>query len=209
MAFDLQEQEQIDSLKAFWNQWGKWIAAAVAGLAIGYLGYKGYGLYQAKQTEAAAAVYSDVETAMQSQDLARIKTEVARIEADYAATPFAPRAAFLAAKVAFDKNDTAYSVVQLTWISEHAKEPSLVALAQLRLASVLIDEKKYDAALLQLNRAHDAAFDALYFDAKGDVFTLKGDKDGARDAFKAALAKLAGDAPSRQYIQTKLDALGG
>lgn len=209
MAFDLQEQEQIDSLKIFWNQWGKWIAAAVAGLALGYLGYKAYGLYQAKQIEAAASVYSNVETAMQGQDLARMKTEVAHIEADYAATPFAPRAAFLAAKVGFDKNDLKYAKAQLGWAAEHAKEAPLVALAQLRLASVLMDEKNYDAAIAQLNRAHDAAFDALYFDAKGDVFTLKGNKDGARDAFKAALAKLAGDAPSRQYIQTKLDALGG
>jgi len=209
MAFDLQEQEQIDSLKIFWNQWGKWIAALVIGLALGYLGYKGYGLYQAKQVEAAAQIYSDVETAVQSQDLAKVKTVTAHIETDYAATPFAPRAAFMAAKVGFDKNDTAYAKTQLTWASEHAKEPPLVALAQLRLASVLLDEKQYDAALAQLNRAHDAAFDALYFDAKGDVFSIKGDKGGARDAYKAALAKLAGDAPSSQYIQTKLDALGG
>jgi predicted negative regulator of RcsB-dependent stress response len=209
MAFDLQEQEQIDSLKIFWNQWGKWIATAVAVLAVGYLGYKGYGIYQAKQVEAAAAVFSEVDAALQGQDLAKVKSTTARIEKDYAGTPFAPRAAFLAAKAGFDKNEPAYAEAQLNWVVANAKESSLVALAQLRLASVLMDEKRYDAAIALLNRAHDAAFDAAYFDAKGDVLILKGDKGGARDAYKASLAKLAGDAPSRQYVQTKLDALGG
>lgn len=209
MAFDLQEQEQIDSLKAFWNQWGKWVAAAVAGLALGYLGYKAYNLYQARQIEASAALYVSVEQAARSQDLAAAKRAAQGIEAEYPASPYAARAAFLAARTAFDKNDLDFARAQLTWAATHAKEPALVALAQLRLASVLLDQKQYDAAIAQLNRAHDASFDALYYDAKGDVFTLKGDKGAARDAYKAALAKMAGDSPSHQYVQTKLDALGG
>jgi predicted negative regulator of RcsB-dependent stress response len=206
MAFDLQEQEQIDSLKAFWSQWGKWIAAVVVLLAAAYIGYKGYGMYQARQVEAAAAVFSEVDGALQAQDLARIKSSTARLEKDYAATPFASRAAFLAAKAGFDKNDAAYAEAQLNWVAANAKETSLVALAQLRLSGVLMDQKRYDAAIAMLNRVHDAAFDAAYFDAKGDVLFLKGDKGGARDAYKASLAKLAGDAPSRQYVQMPWEA---
>ncbi|MBV8046252.1 MAG: tetratricopeptide repeat protein [Paludibacterium sp.] len=209
MAFDLQEQEQIDSLKVFWNQWGKWVVAGVGCLAIGYLGYKAYNLYQARQVEASAAVYVSLEQAAGAQDLAKVKAGAASIEADYATSPFAPRAAFLAAKAGFDKNDLAYARDQLNWVATHAKEPALVSLAQLRLANVLLDQKQYDAAVAQLNLAHEPAFDALYFDAKGDVFAIKGDKSAARDAYQAALAKLASDAPSREYIQTKLDALGG
>ncbi|BEV73845.1 MULTISPECIES: tetratricopeptide repeat protein [unclassified Paludibacterium] len=209
MAFDLQEQEQIDSLKVFWNQWGKWIVAGVGCLAVGYLGYKAYNLYQSRQIEASAAIYATVEQAAGAQDLAAIKRGTASIEADYPASPYAARAALMAAKAGFDKHDLAYASEQLSWAATHAKEPSLVALAQLRLASVLMDQKQYDAAIVQLNQPHDAAFDALFFDAKGDVFSLKGDKAAARDAYKAALAKLGNDAPNHDYIQTKLDALGG
>lgn len=209
MAFDLQEQEQIDSLKASWNHWGKWVAAVVGCAAIGYIGFKAYTMYQARQVEASAAIYVSVEQAARSQDLAAAKAAVVRIEADYPTSPYAARAAFLAARTAFDKNDAAFARAQLSWVTAHAKEPLLVTMAQLRLASVLMDQKQYDAAIAQLNLAHDPAFDALYYDAKGDVFTLKGDKGAARDAYKAALAKLAGDSPSHQYVQTKLDALGG
>jgi len=209
MAFDLQEQEQIDSLKIFWNQWGKWIAAGVLALAVGFLAYKAYLLYQAKQVDAASVIYSSVEQAAAGQDLAQVKAQTASIEKDYATTPYAPRAAFLAAKLGFDKNETDYVKAQLSWVVANAKEPSLIALAQLRMAAVALDQKQYDVAIAQLTAAHDAAFDALFFDAKGDAFSLKGDKDGARDAYQAALAKLAADAPNRQYVQTKLDALGG
>lgn len=209
MAFDLQEQEQIDSLKASWNQWGKWVAAGVGCLAIGYLGFKGYSLYQAHQIEASAGVYVSVSDAVNAQDLAKVKLATASIEADYPTSPFAARAALLAAKAGFDKNDLGYARDQLTWVSTHAKEPVLVSLAQLRLASVLVDQKQYDAAVSELNQAHDPAYDALYSDAKGDAFSLKGDKAAARDAYKAALARLGSDAPNREYVQTKLDALGG
>lgn len=209
MAFDLQEQEQIDSLKVSWNQWGKWVVAGVGCLAVGYLGYQAYSMYQSRQFAASAAIYVSVEQAVREQDLAKIKGSVASIETDYPSSPYAPRAAFLAAKAGFDKNDLTYARTQLTWVSTHAKETALVSLAQLRLASVLLDDKQYDAAIAQLNLAHDPAFDGLYFDAKGDVFSLKGDKSAARDAYKAALAKLGSDVPNRAYIQTKLDALGG
>ena len=83
------------------------------------------------------------------------------------------------------------------------------AIARLRLASLLLDQKTYDAAIAELNKEHPAGFDALFLDLKGDVLVAKGDAAAARDAYKSALAKLVGDSPNRQFIQTKLDALGG
>lgn len=209
MAFDLQEQEQIDSLKIFWGRWGKWIAGAVVVLVVAFLGYKGYGLYRAHQIEASAALYVKVEQSAKVDDLAQIRKDAATIETDYPASPYAVRAAFLAAKVGFDKNDSGYARAQLEWAEKNARESALVALAQLRLAGLMADAKQYDAAIAQLNRPHDNAFAPLFDDAKGDVFSLKGDKSAARDAYRSALSKLSADAPNRQYVQAKLDALGG
>ena len=207
MAFDLQEQEQIDDLKVVWQQWGRWVAALIACLALAYLGYTGWQLYQAKQVEASAVLYNNLESA--AQDQKAFKAAVSQIETGYPSSPYAGRAALLAAKSAIEHKNLAEARVQLNWAISHAKEPLIVTLAQLRLSQVLLDEKQYDAALTQLERPHDPAFDALYFDAKGDVFSLKGDKGGAADAYRSALAKLSGDAPGRDFIQIKLDALGG
>lgn len=92
---------------------------------------------------------------------------------------------------------------------KNGKDEELQAIARLRLASLLLDQKKFDGAIGELNQAHPAAFDAEFLELKGDVFVAKGDSNGARDAYKAALAKMQGESPNRQLVQTKLDALGG
>lgn len=209
MAYDLQEQEQIDSMKAFWQQWGKLISGAVVAISVAYLGYKAFGYYQSAQASKAAVVFADVEQAAQSQDLAKVKNSAGLLQSDYSSTAYAADAALLAAKVAFEKNDLATAQAQLSWVVQNVKDESMVAVAHLRLATIELDQKRYDAAIAELGQAHPSAFDALFLDQKGDVHAAKGDKAAARDAYKAALAKLVGESPNRQFIQTKLDALGG
>ncbi|WP_137009394.1 YfgM family protein [Aquitalea aquatilis] len=209
MAYDLQEQEQIDSMKAFWQQWGKLISGAVVAISVAYLGYKAFGYYQSAQASKAAVVFADVEQAAQSQDLAKVRSSAGLLQSDYSSTAYAADAALLAAKMAFEKNDLATAQAQLSWVVQNVKDESMVAVAHLRLATIELDQKRYDAAIAELGQAHPSAFDALFLDQKGDVHAAKGDKAAARDAYKAALAKLVGESPNRQFIQTKLDALGG
>jgi predicted negative regulator of RcsB-dependent stress response len=90
MAFDLQEQEQIESLKAFWQLWGKWIAGGVLALALAYVGYVAWGMHRAQQVSAAAQIYSAIEQSAQGQDLNGVRAGVTQIEFQYAATPYAP-----------------------------------------------------------------------------------------------------------------------
>ncbi|CUA85596.1 MULTISPECIES: YfgM family protein [Gulbenkiania] len=209
MAFDLQEQEQLDSLKAFWQQWGKWIATAVLVASAGYVGYKGYTLYLQKQSEEAGTLYAQLERQSEQPDLAKLKPLALTLQKDYGATAYAARSAFVVARAAFAAGDLATARQQLEWITKESADEGLTALARLRLAAVLTDEKRYDAAITELNQPHPASFDALFLDAKGDVYVARGDKRAASDAYKAALAKLTGESPDRQFIQTKLDALGG
>lgn len=209
MAFDLEEQEQIDALKAFWASKGKWIAAAALAAAAGYLGYVGWQHYQKGQAEQAALVYEAVDAALQKGDLAALKRVQSKLTGEYADSAYATRTALLSAKLAFEKNDSAYAESQLKWVLANSAEADLKAVARLRLAAVLLDQKKYDAAISELSQDHPVAFDALFLDMKGDVASAKGDTKQARDAYRAALTKLVGDSPNRQFIQTKLDALGG
>ena len=209
MAFDLQEQEQIDSIKAFWQQWGKLIAGVLAASAIAYLGFKGYRYYQEDQAQKAAAAYENVDAAVTAKDIAKLKSAVTLLQNDFGSTAYATRGSLILAKAAFDKSDLALAKSQLEWVLANSKDVSVSAIARLRLASLLLDQKTYDAAIAELNKEHPAGFDALFLDLKGDVLVAKGDATAARDAYKSALAKLVGDSPNRQFIQTKLDALGG
>ncbi|KIA80726.1 YfgM family protein [Chromobacterium amazonense] len=209
MAFDLQEQEQIDSMKAFWQQWGKLIGGAVLAVSLGYLGYKAYGMYERQQAEKAAVAYEAVDAAIAAKDVAKLKTAAQQLQGEFAGTVYASRSALVLAKAAFDKNDLDLASSQLQWVVTNGKDEAMQAIARLRLASLHLQQKKYDAAISELNQPHPAAFDAEYLELKGDVFSAKGDTAGARDAYKAALAKLVEENPSRELVRMKLDALGG
>ena len=209
MALDSHEQEQIDSLKVFWQHWGKWISVVVATGLVGFLGYKGFQYYEAQQSEKAAVVFDRVTSLVDSQNLPQLKSAAQLLQADYPSTVYAARSALVVSKVAFEKNDLALAQSQLEWLLQNSKDSTVLAVAHLRLASILLDQKRYDAAVSELTQEHPTTFDALFLDQRGDVAVAKGDIPAARDAYKAALAKLVGEAPIRQFIQTKLDALGG
>ena len=208
MAFDLQEQEQIDTMRTFWQQWGKWIAAGVLAACAAYLGFKGWHYYQGERAEKASAVFAQLEAAAPAGDLAKVKSITAALQQEYASTPYAPRASLLAAKIAFDKNDLAMAQSELKWVIANAKDASLLAVAHLRLAAVLLDLKQYDAALLELQAEHPAGFDSFFLDMKGDILFARGDSKAAAEAYKAALAKQGAEDPMREFVQAKIDATG-
>jgi predicted negative regulator of RcsB-dependent stress response len=42
MAFDLEEQEQLDEFKAWWARYGKIISNAVLAVIVAYVAYQGW-----------------------------------------------------------------------------------------------------------------------------------------------------------------------
>jgi predicted negative regulator of RcsB-dependent stress response len=57
---DLQEQEQLDALKAFWKQYGNLITwALIAALAV-YAGLNGWKWWQREQSAKAGALYEQL-----------------------------------------------------------------------------------------------------------------------------------------------------
>ena len=49
MAYDLEEQERLDELKAWWKTHGNKVIAAVSLVLVGYAGFQGWSYYQGKQ----------------------------------------------------------------------------------------------------------------------------------------------------------------
>jgi predicted negative regulator of RcsB-dependent stress response len=82
-------------------------------------------------------------------------------------------------------------------------------IARMRLAAVLLDEKKYDEALQALDGNKDESFVPLASDLRGDVMLAQGRIDEARASYKAAVEKSDARNPVKNIAQTKLDALGG
>lgn len=207
-AFDLQEQEQIAELKAWWAKWGKFLVALVVALAVGFIGQYGWKAYRKSQAATAASLYATVEQAFRSKDATKTRAAADAMSQQLAGHALSSRAMLLAAKLAYDAQDLAKARSALEWVLAHAKEDGLLDVARLRLAAVQLDQKEYDAALGTLEKPQSSGFDSLFANARGDVLASKGDSAGARKAYEQALAVLEKDAPARDLIEVKLSALG-
>lgn len=208
-TLDLHEQEQVDALKAWWNENGKWAVAALLLAALAFAGVRFWKSWQAGQAAGAATLYAGVEQQMVSNDPKRISDAAQAVVDQYGSSAYAPRAELLAAQASLQAGNHDQARMQLQWVIDHAAEDGLQSVARLKLAAMLLDQKKYDEALGLLAAKHPESFDGLYADLKGDVLLAQGKKDEARVAYQAALDKTDSKNTYRNLIQMKLDSLGG
>ncbi|HEU4622577.1 MAG TPA: tetratricopeptide repeat protein [Burkholderiaceae bacterium] len=209
MAYDLEEQEQLAELKAWWTSYGKLVVALVVIGAVVLGGWYGWRAWQKRQSAQASAMYEALQSAVQSKNAASIKTLHETLAQKHGGTVYATMGGLLAAKAAVDAGDLEAAKTALRQVVDHASTDDARAMARLRLAGLLLDQKSYDEALKLLDGAVPDAFIALFADRRGDVLVAQGKIAEARKAYGDALAKLGNDDGGlRSLVQIKLDALG-
>jgi predicted negative regulator of RcsB-dependent stress response len=208
MAYDLQEQEQIDVIKAWWKEHGALVIVAVTVAALTIAAFQGWRYYRHNQALAAVALYAQLVRADRAGEQKKVRDIASRIVEEYGSTPYATFAALNAARASFDAGDLAGAKSQLTWVVEHAREQEIRDVARLRLAGVLLDEKNYAEALKLVETKPVESMTGLYADLKGDILAAQGKNADARGAYQLAFDKSDALSPYRATIQLKLDALG-
>ena len=208
-AYDLEEQEQLATLRAWWKDNGSLVIVGLSLVVIVLAAWQGWNYYQRNQAAQASALYDSVQKAARASDLKQVRESAGAILEHYPRTAYAAMAALVSAKAHFQGGDLKTARAQLAWVVENAKDEGLQDIARLRLAGVMLDEKAYDDALKTLDAKHGSVFDAQFLAARGDVLLAQGKKDEARSAYQGALDKAdAKDAGLRSSIQLRLDALG-
>lgn len=207
-ALDLQEQEQLEALKAWWRDNRNQVLGSLLIVVVAMGGWRGWQYYQNKQATDSATLYQQFIGQLSSNDAKRINDAAAAVMDKFPSTAYATRAALLAAQVNEQAKDAAHAKTQLHWVIAHAGEDTLKDVARLRLAAMLLDEKNYADALTLLEAKHPASFDGLYADLRGDVLSAQGKIDEARSSYKLAYEKIDAQSMYRSLVQIKLDALG-
>jgi predicted negative regulator of RcsB-dependent stress response len=206
-TYDLEEQEQLAELKAWWRQNGNRIALAVIVVAAGVAAWNGWGWYQRSQAAQAAALYDTLQKAARANDLKAVKDASGSILEGYPRSAYAPLAALVSARALFQAGDLKTARAQLQWVVDHAKNDEIRSIGALRLSSVLLDDKDPDGALKVLEARPHPTFEPLYAAQRGDILMVQGKRAEARAAYKAAMEK-AEPGPLREGLRLKLDALG-
>lgn len=209
MAYDHAEQEQLASLKSWWSQYGNLITWVVIIALAAYAGWSGWNYYQRNQAAEAAHLYEELQQASQAQDKEKVLRVASDVQERYTRTAYAQMSALVAAKMAFDSSDYQAAKTQLQWVIDHGRDDAYKAVAKVRLAGILLDEKAYEEGLKVLSGDFPAQFTAVVEDRKGDILVAQNKLDEARAAYQSAIDKTDARNPGRQLMQIKLDAIGG
>ena len=207
MAYDLEEQEQLDEFKAWWKKNGSIATNLVLAALVAYAAWQGYGYYQNTKAVEASALYQTL-VVTDLAKTAEIKTQSAKLMEDFSGTPYAGRAAVFAAKANFAANDSKSAKSQLEWAIKNAKESAVKAIASLQLAGILFENKNYDEANKVLAAIDDKGYEGLKANMQGDVLLAQGKQAEAKKAYQTALEGLDAGGKMHQYTQQKLESLG-
>ena len=205
---DLEEQEQLEQLKAFWKQHGNlvtWVLVVVLG---GFAAWNGWNLYQRDQGAKAGALFDEVDRAAQASD-ADVATRIfADMKARYPRAAFTQQAGLVAARAAAEKGKLDDAQASLAWVVDTAGESEYRAIARLRLAGLLLDAKKFDEALKQVDGIDVPEFAALAADRRGDILLTQGKSEEAKTAYEKAWNAMDPKIDYRRLVEAKLNVLG-
>jgi len=207
MALDLEEQEQVDELKALWKKYGTYITRGAIAFFVLYALFQGWGYYQNKQSLGASEAYQSI-VVLDEKNTKEIMQKAQSLMDAYEGSPYAGRAAILFAKASYTEGSKDKAKEKLEWASRHAKESATESIALIQLGQILLEEKKYEEALKKANDVDNEGYLGLANDLKGDALSAMGKKEDAKKAYLEALKRFGPKDPYAKFTQEKLETLG-
>jgi predicted negative regulator of RcsB-dependent stress response len=216
MPLDLEEQEQLDSLKAFWEKYRSLIMGLLTAVLFAFAAYNGWQWWKNSQAIEAGKLYETMMSSIEKGNKEQSMLAADDLQKQFAGTSYAPMASLIAAKLAADAGDAAKSQAYLRWVAEKAANDGYKTLGKLRLATALMDEgsaKSLAEADAILKGTPTPGFEPLWLERRGDWYLVQGKNTDARTSYLQAwkLLEKSKEFPqeARSLLKVKLDAVGG
>lgn len=198
------DADQIEHLRRLWDQYGRLLTVSVVAVLVGVFGRHFYGSYQQRQAAQAAALYAAYQQPPAGQTAEALAVQ---LRGGYPRSTYASFVTLAQAKQAVEAGELDIAERHLRWVVEHAGAESDRALGSLRLARVLLDQGKAQAASDALGKGIPSTSPALA-EIRGDIAHAQNKPQEARLAYQEALAGLPPESGQAALLKLKLDALG-
>ena len=185
MREDLEQQEQMQHLKAFWKANGKWITSSLILVFLIVGSINGWKLWNNYNKEKASKILTNLEKNIEAQntDIAlRLYQEISK---DYPNTLQAGLAGLLIAKslISDGQRDEAASI-----LDELTKNSQVKWLAIIRLSNVLLDLNRPGEVIEIIPEIIPDHWVGIVVDRRGDAFATLGDFESAKKDWLRALS---------------------
>jgi len=181
----LSEEEQLAQLKSWWQGYGWWIVLAVVLGLVGYFALE----YMRESAKAHNAAASEVFERYQQNmtDEAAAKPLLARLDGEYAGTPYQLLSLLARAQQAADSDDIEGAVGFYESAVASAEVEHLTDVARLRLARSQQALGRSEDAFATLASVKGEGYRSLVAELKGDILRAQGKMAEAREAYAAAV----------------------
>lgn len=208
MAYDLEEQESLDQLKAWWEKWGTLTLSAITAGCLAFAAYNGWNWYQRYQGSKATVAYVSLQNAFVQKDEKNIQSLSQGLMQEYPSHVFASLAALMKAANDHQAGHIDQAREALKWIIDKSGHDEYEAIARVRLAGLELDADKPQAAMDWLKGiSGEQAQMPMVLDRKGDVHLAMGEVENARQCWKQAREADAQLQELLPMIELKLQAL--
>lgn len=208
MAYDLEEQESLAQLKAWWDKWGNLTLSCITVICLAFAGYNGWHWYKRYQGGKATVAYVQLQNAYVQNDEKNVRSLSDGLMKEYSSHVFASLAALMKANVEQKAGNLNAARAALNWVINEGGHPEYATVARVRLAGVELDAKDANKAKAALDAIDPAqAQMPLVLDRRGDVLLALGDVDGARKCWEDALERDRASGELLALLSLKIQAL--
>lgn len=207
MVVHIQDEQEVANFKYFWQRWGRWIFAILVILSLAYLGYVLYQSHLRSSDEKAAVIFETFVTQAAANNMAESKKALIQLQEKYPETMNTTQATLMMAGSAFDDGKYDEAIRHLQWVKARQHDDLLQTIVAQRLASVYLQQSKYNEALQALDVKVTDEFKPVLLETKGDVLQAQKKNAEAVATYQKALNLLSKDSVQREIIQLKISSL--
>lgn len=208
------EEEQLNSLKSFFQKYGSKLVSGILIALIALFGWQYWSKNNAAKGQMQTAKVQQLmdEAPGVGEDKKAFSALAAKADSIVKEDPNSVQALqsqLVMAQLAYDKGDYAAAERELNKVeSSTLKDEGLMAVVRIGLADAQSAQKKYDEALKTLDKVSLPAFKATVDEARGDIYVAKNNTESAKKYYQSAWNTLLEPKQERQLLQIKLQSVG-
>lgn len=207
MTTYLNEEEQLQLLKRWWENYGNTVVTVVLLIGAVFAVYNWWGNRVAKINIQASGLYEQLLVSVSSSDKDATIATTDLLVKEYPQSVYASLAKLFEAKEKVHAGDLESAEKSLQWTIDRSSSQAIKQIAMIRLARIYLAQNQYTKADHLLANAEDKTFEPLIQELKGDVTLAQGHPEKARDQYVQAQEGLQKQHINNALLQMKINSL--